>query len=69
MTKPIQQSIGQAIHITEVKHGGGEDIVGYSAGIRIRGVSSMPQSKYLYSKVDFEKMKIEANVEVKFILK
>ncbi|HOY13890.1 MAG TPA: SIMPL domain-containing protein [Saprospiraceae bacterium] len=69
LTKPIQQSIGQAIHITEVKHGGGEDIVGNSPGIRIRGVSSMPQSKYLYSKVDFEKMKIEANVEVKFILK
>ncbi|MBK8391448.1 MAG: SIMPL domain-containing protein [Saprospiraceae bacterium] len=69
LTKPIQQSIGQAIHIKEVNNLDGEVLRGYTAGIQIRGQSSLPQSKYLYSKVDFEKMKIEANVEVKFILK
>ena len=69
LTKPIQQNVGQAIHIKEVNNLDGEVLRGYTAGIQIRGQSSLPQSKYLYSKVDFEKMKIEANVEVKFILK
>ena len=69
LTKPLNQTIGAAIFITE--NPGGNDyneLQGRVAGISIRGYSSARKQEEL-PKIDFEKIKVATTVNVKFILK
>lgn len=69
MTKPLNQKVGNAIFIsdfnTEILRG----LAGSVSGIRIRGVSTISAKKeYVPADIEFEKIKIETEVNVKFKL-
>jgi len=67
MVKPLNQSVGRAIFISDVQ----SDIVyalqGRAAGIKIRGASTL-QQETIESPIEFEKIKVESEVNVKFII-
>lgn len=67
MTKPLNQSVGRAIFISETGQEIEGELQGRVAGIQIRGYSSN-KSKYEPPKIEFQKIRISANVNVKFIL-
>ncbi len=69
LTKPIGQTIGNAIHITDNETNLENKLQGRVEGIRIRGMASIEKSKYEPHKIEFEKIKINATISVKFILK
>jgi uncharacterized protein YggE len=68
LTKPLNQSIGQAIHISDAENYN-QQLQGRVAGIQIRGVSSIQNGYAEMPKIEFEKIKVIANINVKFILK
>jgi hypothetical protein len=70
MTNPLNQKVGNAIFISDlntlVLRGGA---VGSAAGIRIRGASSISGNKeFIPADIEFEKIKIETELNVKFKL-
>lgn len=69
LTKPLNQNIGSAIHIVDAENYGSQ-LEGITAGIRIRGNSSMNEN-YVgdLPKIDFEKIKITANINATFVLR
>jgi uncharacterized protein YggE len=68
MTKSINQTVGQAIHIADTENYS-QQLQGRVAGIQIRCASGgLNESKNL-PKIEFEKIKISANINAKFILK
>lgn len=67
LTKPLNQALGSAIHIADAENTT-RQLQGQVAGIRIRGISSNFKSGDL-PKIDFEKIKVSASVNVVFILK
>ncbi|MBL0327116.1 MAG: SIMPL domain-containing protein [Cytophagaceae bacterium] len=69
MTRPISQSIGNAIHIfdNEAKFDNGFE--GALHGVVVSGYSNKNKKKYEQPKIEFEKIKISAFVSVKFVLK
>jgi uncharacterized protein YggE len=66
LTKALNQSVGQAIHISEADS---QQLQGNVSGIRIRGLSSIKNGSNELPKIDFEKIKVTVNVNAKFILK
>lgn len=68
LTEPLNQKIGKAIYITD--HSTlVNSLQGKSAGIQIRGVSSIYGSRAAEPiLIDFQKIKFEAQVTVKFII-
>lgn len=67
LTKPLKQTIGPAIHITDNET---SDIPGRLRG-QLQGVvlySLKEQSKAEMPKIEFEKIKVDANINVKFVL-
>jgi uncharacterized protein len=70
LTKPLNQTIGPAIHITEVEisntgsqfRGQLNEVVVMGYGIRNKKLQELP-------KIEFEKIKVVSNLHVKFILK
>lgn len=68
MTKPLNQSVGRAIFITDIGQGYETQLQGRAAGIVIRGYSSNSSAKYEPPKIEFQKIKISVDVNVKFIL-
>lgn len=70
LTKPLNQNVGAAIHITENESGIGVQLQGQMAGIRIRGANSISRfQKSDLREIEFEKIKVEANVNAIFLLK
>lgn len=69
LTKPILQTIGNAIHITDNETNFDNQLQGRVAGVQIRGYNSLDKAKYEAPKIEFEKIKVSATVSVKYILK
>jgi uncharacterized protein YggE len=69
LTKPLMQTVGNAIHITDNEQNISNHLQGRAAGIVIRGVNSYDKQKLEAPKIEFEKIRVEATVSVKFILK
>lgn len=68
LTKPINQTVGTAIHITDIENFP-QPLEGKVAGIQIRGYASIQNGATELPKIDFEKIKVSANVNATFILK
>ena len=69
MTKPISQTIGNAIHIYDNEAKFDDLLQGRVAGVSIRGYGSLDKQKYQAPKIEFEKIKVTATVSAKFILR
>jgi uncharacterized protein len=67
LTGALNQTTGGAIHI--VDNNIDQQLQGRVSGIQIRGVSSFKQGVDELPKIEFEKIKITGNVNVKFMLK
>ena len=69
LTKSLNQSVGLAIHIADVENYN-QQLQGRVAGIQIRGATTLQNDAYKdLPKIDFEKIKVTANINAKFILK
>jgi uncharacterized protein YggE len=68
LTGSLRQSVGDAIHIVEIENNG-LALQGRAAGLQIRGISSIARESNDPPKIEFEKIRVLANVSVKFILK
>jgi len=69
LTKPLSQTIGNAIHITDNDTNLVHQLQGRVAGLQISGYGSNDKAKYEAPKIEFEKIKVSAEVSVKYILK
>lgn len=68
LTKPLNQTVGPAIHISETDNLS-EALQGRVAGIRIRGSSTFDKNNDTVQKIEFEKIRISSGVSIQFILK
>jgi len=66
MLKPLNQKLGKAIYISDLNSNISNALQGRVAGIRIRGYSSIKAEEYKPINIEFEKIKIESTVLVKF---
>lgn len=69
LTKPLFQTIGQAINISDNETYVDGQLQGKVAGITIRGIRSFSNDKYEAPQIEFEKIKVRQTVNSKFILK
>ena len=69
MTQPLEQVIGNAIHITESENDFENQINSQLAGVQLVGYSSRERAKYEPPKIEFEKIKVSSTLNVKYILK
>jgi uncharacterized protein len=68
MAKPLNQTIGAAIHIADAESVSNQ-LQGRTAGIMIRGAATIQNNLPDFAKIDFEKIKVSAAINAKFILK
>jgi hypothetical protein len=69
MTNPLNQKVGNAIFISDLNTLVLRGLAGSAAGIRIRGNSSISGNKeFIPADIEFEKIKIETELNVKFKL-
>jgi uncharacterized protein len=68
LTKSLNQSVGLAIHIVDAENIN-QQLQGRVAGIQIRGASTIKGGYDDMPKIEFEKINIVSNINVKFILK
>jgi hypothetical protein len=69
MTSPLNQKVGAAIHIADQSDNyPGGMLQGQSSGIMIRGYSAAKEAEFKPADIEFEKIKVESNVFVKFKL-
>lgn len=68
LTQPLGQLPGNAIHIVDSEGGLQNQLQDRVAGIQIRGYSSLNREKEM-PKIEFEKIKVTAAVNVAFVLK
>ena len=68
MLKPLNQKVGTAIYVSDTNSNITNVLQGRVAGITIRGAASLSESKYEYiaEEIEFEKIKVESEVYVKF---
>lgn len=70
LTKPIGQTVGNAIHITDNETDFTNLLQGKVSGIVVRGYGTLKEQKIdEMPKIEFEKIKVSTKVSVKFILK
>lgn len=67
LTKPLNQSVGAAIHITDLDVN--NLLQGRLYGVSIRGAATFSKSVEELPKIEFEKIKVAANTSVTFILR
>jgi len=68
LTKPLNQTLGAAINITDNENDNLSGLLqGSVAGVAIRGYATARQQEP--EKIEFENIKVTANVNVKFVLK
>jgi len=69
MVTPLNQKLGKAIHISDQSDNSiRRALSGRVAGIQIIGYSSLKEEKYKPADIEFEKIKVESSVAVKFKL-
>jgi uncharacterized protein len=68
LTKPLNQSVGQAIFIAEAENFL-PPLAVRAAGIKIRGATSFSNDWQELPKIEFEKIKVASTISAKFILK
>lgn len=66
MLKPLNQNIGKALYISDLNSNITNALQGRVAGIQIRGYSSYKAEEYKPIDIEFEKIKIESAVTIKF---
>lgn len=66
MLKPLNQKIGKALYISDLNSNITNLLQGKAAGIQIRGYSSFKAKEYKPIDIEFEKIKIESAVTIKF---
>jgi len=70
LTKPLMQSVGNAIHIIDNEQNISGQLQGRVAGLSIRGYGGLNEKqKYEAPKIEFEKIKVQSTISVKFVLK
>jgi uncharacterized protein YggE len=69
LTKPLSQTIGNAIHITNLENNFQSAMYDAASSIRIRGGVAKESAQYVDPGIEFEKIKITIAVTVRFILK
>jgi uncharacterized protein len=69
LTQPLNQNIGAAINIVDADNNVSRQLQGRLAGIQIRGTSSFKAKYEDLPKIEFEKIKVTASINAKFILK
>jgi hypothetical protein len=70
LTEPLNQSVGSAIHIVDTDNNILQQLQGRVAGIQIRGINSIQSDGYMdLPKIEFEKIRVTAGINAKFILK
>lgn len=70
LTNPLNQTVGSAINIVDTDNNISQQLQGRVAGIQIRGISSIQSDGYMdLPKIEFEKIKVTAGINAKFILK
>ncbi|NLP59350.1 SIMPL domain-containing protein [Lutibacter sp. B1] len=67
MTSPLNQKIGNAIFISDLGNISNQ-LQGRVSGLQIRGMSSLNETKFKPIDIEFEKIKVESEVIVKFKL-
>ena len=70
MTKSLNQKVGNAIYISDLKDDIGRRLTGSVAGVTIRGAKSLNNisSGFIPADIEFAKIKIETELNVKFKL-
>ncbi len=69
MTTPLNQKVGNAIFISDFNSGVLSNLSSSTSGLRIRGSYDMSAKKeYVPADIEFEKIKIETELNVKFKL-
>jgi len=66
MLKPLNQNVGKALYISDLNSNITNALQGRVAGIQIRGYSSYKAEEYKPIDIEFEKIKIESAVTIKF---
>ncbi|KAA5543970.1 SIMPL domain-containing protein [Adhaeribacter rhizoryzae] len=70
LTKPLKQTIGPAIHIIDNEaYNVRQQLQGRVEGVVVRGYSSQGKLKEESPKIEFEKINVTTNINVKFTLK
>jgi hypothetical protein len=69
LTKPIGQNIGAAIHIADFETFNEQMLLGRVAGMSANSYYTKDKLNYDEPKIDFEKINVTADVNVKFVLK
>ncbi len=69
LTKPLMQSVGNAIHITDVEQNINNRLQERLSEISVRGYGIDVKRKFEEPKIEFEKIKVQSTINVKFILK
>jgi uncharacterized protein YggE len=68
-TKPLNQTVGNAIFITDSEIAFSNQLMGKVAGVQIRGYNSLAKDSYEPPKIEIKKMLLSASLQAKFILK
>ena len=66
MLKPLNQIVGKALYISDLNSNITNALQGRVAGIQIRGYSSYKAEEYKPIDIEFQKIKIESAVTIKF---
>ena len=70
LTKPLNQTVGPAIHITDNEvYNTSNQLRGLLEEVVVVGYGVKKQSGVELPKIEFEKIKVATNINVKFILK
>ncbi|MFC2188348.1 SIMPL domain-containing protein [Fulvivirgaceae bacterium LMO-SS25] len=68
ITKPLNQTIGKAIHITDIQTDAANYLQGRTSGIVVMGYSSKYEQEYKPIPIEFEKIRVECTLSVIFTL-
>lgn len=67
MTNPLNQKVGNAIYISDIGNISYQ-LQGRVAGLQIRGMNSLDETQFKPIDIEFKKIKVESEVNVKFKL-
>lgn len=68
ITKALDQKLGKAIYISDINEQIYQGLSGQVAGIRIRGISSIYGSSATKPEIEFKKILISCDVQIKFAI-
>lgn len=68
-TKPLSQTVGNAIFITDSEITLSNQLMGRVSGVQIRGINSYGKETYEPPKIELKKILVSASVQAKFILR